>query len=99
MESDPNFDGVSLLMAYALNLDPNKNLAGSMPKPALEGGALSISFYSGSEGITYSVESSVDLITWGTEEVAVSDPDSEKVRKATVDLSESQRFIRLVVTE
>lgn len=37
MKSDTNGDGVSLLLAYALNLDPNLNLSGSIPQPVFAG--------------------------------------------------------------
>ncbi len=37
LATDANRDGVSLLMAYALNLDPQLNLSGSLPPATLQG--------------------------------------------------------------
>jgi hypothetical protein len=99
MDSDPNGDGVSLLMAYAFGLDPNGNLAGSMPKPVLSGGSLSVSFYGEAEGITYSAQASGDLAKWTTEGVTLSEPDAEGVRTASVVVGSAKRFMRVVVVD
>ena len=47
-------------MAYALNLDPKQNLSGSMPKPVIAGNQMSLTFYAGSSGVTYSAETSTE---------------------------------------
>jgi|GEM_PF-1232434 len=96
LRSDPNGDGVSLLMAYALNLDPKQNLSGSMPKPVIAGNQMSLSFYAGSAGVTYSVQSSTDLQTWSTTGVTLSNPDANYFRTATVNQSGPKRFLRIV---
>ena len=96
---DPNSDGVSLLTAYALNLDPNQNLSGKMPVPAIAGNALAIPFYAGSEAITYSVETSTDLQNWTTIGVTLSAPNSNQYRTASVALDGPRRFLRLVFTK
>ncbi len=62
---DPNGDGVSLLMAYALDLDPRQDLSGSLPVPYLDSeGRLSMNFRATASGIAYRVESSTDLQHW-----------------------------------
>jgi hypothetical protein len=98
LQDDANGDGVNLLMAYALGLDPNLNLAGSMPRPKLEGNQLQLTFYAGSEGINYSVETSNDLQTWSTAGVTLSDKVNN-ARTASVDKIVPARFLRLVVSQ
>jgi hypothetical protein len=99
LNSDPNQDGVNLLMAYALDLDPNKNLAGSMPRPVIAGNQMSLRFFAGRAGVTYSVQVSEDMHQWDTEGVNISAPDEDQFRTATVDVSGRARFLRLVVEE
>ena len=62
LNTDTNQDGVSLLMAYALNLDPRLDLSGRLPQATLQGDALGMTFYSASPGLTYRVEASADLV-------------------------------------
>lgn len=97
--SDSDGDGVNLLMAYALGLDPNLNLAGSMPQPILATEGLSLTFHGNSEGISYSAEASTDLETWSTDGVSLSDPDGDGLRTATMATGTATpaRFMRLVV--
>ena len=97
LDQDTTGDGVSLLMAYALNLNPNLNLAGSLPAPVLDGATLSMSFHAASPGIIYSVETSIDLNTWVTEGVTMSGDDNP--RTASVAMDWPQRFLRLVVQQ
>ena len=97
LEDDANGDGVNLLMAYALNLDPSKNLSSSLPQPVFGNNLMSMSFYAGSPGITYRVETCTDLMSWTDVGVTLSLPNSLQIITASVDLSGSQRFMRLVV--
>ncbi|MES2924536.1 MAG: leucine-rich repeat protein [Verrucomicrobiota bacterium] len=96
--SDPNSDGVSLLMAYALNLDPKQILTGSTPRPVMAANQMSLTFYAGSQGITYKVESGTGLESWSTAGVSLSGLDANKFRTATVNMTDPSRFMRLVVT-
>lgn len=98
LKSDLNGDGVSLLMAYALNLNPNQNLSGALPQPVLTTGQMSLSFYAGAAGVAYVVESSTDLQVWSAGGVSVSAPDANQIRTATVGNAASSRFVRLVVS-
>lgn len=93
LKSDANGDGVSLLMAYALNLNPSQNLSGSLPQPVFAADQLSMSFYAGAGGVTYVVEVSPDLVTWDTEGVSYS--DFNQVRTATASRTPGSRFMRL----
>ncbi len=93
LKSDANGDGVSLLMAYALNLNPGHNLSGSLPQPVMTADQMSMSFYAGAGGVTYVVEVSPDLVTWDTEGVSYS--DLNQVRTATASRTPGNRFMRL----
>ncbi|GAA5122521.1 leucine-rich repeat domain-containing protein [Luteolibacter yonseiensis] len=99
MSDDPNGDGVSLLMAYALNLDPNQNLGSLLPQAELDSQGLVMSFYSGTPGITYTVETSTDMIKWGTEDVVLFKPEWSATTIATVPDPGPNRFMRLVVSQ
>jgi hypothetical protein len=93
LKSDTNGDGVSLLMAYALNLNPTQNLSGSLPQPVLTSDQLSMSFYAGAGGVTYVVETSPDLVSWSAEGVSYS--DLNQVRTASISRTPGNRFMRL----
>jgi hypothetical protein len=96
--TDSNNDGVNLLMAYALNLDPHANLSGSMPQPVIDGTHMHLTFYAGSAGVTYAVETSTDMKDRTWTNVPLSDPpDANQCRTATVDRNVPSRFMRLVV--
>ncbi|MEO5915408.1 MAG: leucine-rich repeat domain-containing protein [Luteolibacter sp.] len=95
--NDANGDGVNLLIAYALNLNPNQNLSGSLPKPVVGANQMSMSFYAGKPGVTYSVETCDNLKDWTTAGVTISAPDANQVRTATVPLGSTARFMRLMV--
>lgn len=98
LQSDSNSDGVNLLMAYALNLDPNQNQTGSLPQPVFATDQMSLTFYAGAAGITYAVQVSPDMQTWTTEGVTLSAPDANQIRTATVDMTGPSRYMRLSVS-
>ena len=93
---DANGDGVNLLMAYALNLDPN--LHNSFPQPVFGENLMTLSFYAGANGITYIVKASSDMVNWSTEGVTLSIPDANQFRTATVNISGPAKFMRLEVS-
>ena len=94
LHHDLNGDGVTLLTAYALNLDPNNALAG-MPQPMLGPGTMSMTFYGAAHDVTYSAETSTDCQTWETAGVTISDLDPANMRTATVNRDSTMRFLRL----
>ena len=99
LHQDPDGDGVDLLMACALNLDPNINLQASLPVPVRNGSTLSLSFHATTPGITYKVETSTDLTTWTTTGVTQTAPGPDHRSTATVSLDSPRRFLRLVVED
>jgi hypothetical protein len=98
LQDDPNHDGVNLLIAYALDLNPQLDLSGRMPRPMLAGNQMSLTFHAGAAGVSYFVETSTDLKTWSPTGVRISDPDANMFRTATVDMAGTGRFLRLVVS-
>ena len=97
LQTAPNGDGLPLLMAYALNLDPTRNQSRNIPRPVLSGSNLSLTYYAGSEGVTYSVETSTDLQNWDTTEVSLSGPDGSGRYTATAPMTGAKKFMRLKV--
>jgi hypothetical protein len=97
LHQDLNGDGVELLMAYALDLDPNLNLAGSLPVAELTASTLRISYHHTSPGITYTAETSTDLQNWTTS--GVNFADFLDVRYAKIPLVATRRFLRLTVED
>jgi hypothetical protein len=98
LASDTNGDGVSLLMAYALDLNPNQNLSVAVPKPTFTANQMSLSYFSASTGVTYVVEASPNLVNWSTEGVVIGAPNGSQVRTATVDRTGDRRFMRISVS-
>jgi hypothetical protein len=96
--SVPNNDGVPLLLAYALNLDPTQNQSGNVPLPVADGNQMSLGFYAGSEGVTYAVEVSADLKTWTETGVTLSALDANNFRAATFPMTTPRCFMRLKVS-
>jgi hypothetical protein len=97
LSDDPNHDGVDLLMAWALGLDPNRNLAGALPRARLVSNALEISFRASNPDVVYTVETSTDMRNWTSEGVNLSGSSSNPI--ASVPRDAPRRFLRLVVEE
>jgi hypothetical protein len=99
LSSDANNDGVSLLMAYALDLDPRLNLASSLPKTALQANTMGLTFHATRPGLTYRVEASSDLAQWSAVGVTQSAPGADGLSTATIPRSGPNRFLRLAVVQ
>ena len=97
LSSTPNHDGVSLLMSYALGLDPSRPQAGHLPKASIVGGQLRLPLRVGSAGVTYWVEASHDLQNWTTEGVAISAPDADGFCTASTPWTGACCFLRVRV--
>ena len=98
LNTDINLDGVSLLMAYALNLDPRLNLSGRLPQATLQGDALGMTFYAASPSLTYRVEASADLVHWSTDGITQTALNRDGMSTATVPRSGPAQFLRLAVS-
>jgi hypothetical protein len=85
--------GVSLLTAYALNLQSGENL----PTPVVEGDQLVLNFSAGKPGITYEVESSTNLVDWNSTNVSVSHLNEDCLLSASVELEGQSKFLRIVI--
>lgn len=95
---DPNRDGIPLVTAYALGLNPHDSLQSRLPRPKVTGDSLTLTFWAAAAGVSYAVETSRDLDHWTTTGVAISDPDAEGMRTASVPRDSGQRFIRLLMS-
>ncbi len=95
LESDPQTTGVSLLMSYALNLDPESHTQTNLPQPVIDGEGMRMTFYSGRPDVTYIAETTTDFRTWSTEGLMLSDPAPNKTRTASVDRDAPFRALRL----
>ena len=99
LKQDSNGDGVSLLLAYALDLDPRFNLQSSLPVPVLDAGTLSLSFHGTSPGVTYTVETSDELQNWTTSGVTQTLAGADQRVTASVPMGGLSRFLRLKVLQ
>jgi hypothetical protein len=99
LELDLNKDGVSLLLAYAFNLDPKKNLSGSLPTAVFTNDKLTLDFYAIATGIDYSAEYSIELGKWSSETVILSEIDPDGYRTASIPIEGPRRFLRLNAKE
>lgn len=100
LQQDLNGDGVSLLLAYALKLDPRLNQGAALPVPVVEGGHFQLSFYAIAPGVSYKIEASSDLRRWSEypTQVSMEDPQQRILRSALGGPVE-ERYFRLVVEE
>ena len=96
LQQDPNGDGVSLLMAYALNLDPHLSLPDSLPQPVLGVGTLSMELPRGESGDHLHRETSTNLQNLDDPGSGASPPLAPT---APVPRDSPSRFLRLVVVE
>jgi hypothetical protein len=98
LTQDLNGDGVTLLEAYALNLEPFEDLSNVLPSivtspngpPSVE-----MTFYGAREDVFYYVETSEDLISWTTNGAFITEPDLDGLRTASMNADLPSRFMRL----
>lgn len=95
--SDPEGDGVPLLLCYAFGLDPADNPAADLPRPEVVDDQLALSFPATASGVTYTAQVSANLTDWTTDGVSLSEPDTDGYRTAVVPLSDTRVFIRVLV--
>ena len=97
LDADTNGDGVNLLMAYALDLDPTLNLSASLPRVEVDSDSIAVTYFASRPGIRYSAQTSRDLRLWTTDGVLVSDPDPHGRRTASVTRDAGQGYLRIAV--
>ena len=90
---------MSLLTAYAFKLNPTRNLSHSLPRPVFTKNDMNLTYYAGSDGVTYFAESSSDLKNWSMTGVTLSGPDANKNYTATVPVAGAKCFMRLRVEQ
>ncbi|MCH1419420.1 MAG: leucine-rich repeat domain-containing protein [Akkermansiaceae bacterium] len=86
---------VSILMSYALGMDPYEIDPTKMPSVEFFDGQLATRFFAGRSDVNYKVEVSEDLSEWEEAGVLVSEADASEVKTARVTAGESKRFLRL----
>ncbi|WOO43520.1 InlB B-repeat-containing protein [Rubellicoccus peritrichatus] len=96
LSSDPMGNGVALLTPYALNLPPSMK---GMPEPEISDSELSSTFYTGRDDVTYTIETSTDMINWTSTGVTLEDPDGDGYSKVKVAKDGTVRFIRITVSQ
>jgi hypothetical protein len=92
--ADTDGDGVSLLLEYALNLDPHA-ASQAVPMHQVVGNRMGISYYSEASWVGYHPMMSTNLEDWTTNGVAISPPDASGIATASVPLSTGTVFLRL----
>lgn len=98
-DSDADADGVSLLLEYALGLNPHAAETNGAPVVSHAGDQLTLTFRRLRPELTYVVEASSDLVTWSaagvTQEFAIN---GEDITAAVPFEDGGRRFLRLAVT-
>ncbi len=100
-DADPDGDGLTNLLEYALGLAPNTSSNNGLPDTVFESGNLSLTYRQAVGDVSYVVEvSSLPFDTTGWTKVGVNQgtPDISGVTKATIPATGSSRFLRLRVT-
>lgn len=100
LSADPDGDGLSNLLEYALGGNPASNASAPAPQTEVADNSLQLVFFRARSDLTYQVEGSSDLSTWSTlatnpgqvgTNVTVPDP-------VALDSAQPRRFLRLRVT-
>ncbi|SHJ09485.1 Leucine rich repeat-containing protein [Rubritalea squalenifaciens DSM 18772] len=100
LNSDTNGDGVTLLMEYALQLNPNTSNRNNLPGIELAETTAGLTFRGDTPGITYEVWTSTNLTDWTQDGVTLSPPGEDGIRTATIERSGRNRaFLQLRVSE
>lgn len=102
--ADTDADGVSNLLEFALGMNPGQNDARKVPFVQYEGGQLVIYYRkpAGLVGITYTPQSSTDLVSWSPvsgADTGTTDTDGTPIWKASVSAGSGKAFLRLKVSE
>jgi len=101
LDQDANKDGVPLLLAYALNLNPLDNPVAGLPRGTTDSATntLRFTYYAGNTKVDYFAETCTDMKNWTTQGVSLGAPGTDGRRTASVVRNTPARFLRLRVEE
>jgi hypothetical protein len=95
----PANDGIPNLVKFAFNLNPLTNQRANLPQAAISNGKLTLVFNELEPDVTYTVQSSTDLVTWITNDPSLSVMTSGSQVTATYNLTgHPTAFLRILVT-
>ena len=95
----PAGDGIPNLVKFAFNLNPLTNQRANLPQAAISNGKLTLVFNELEPDVTYTVQSSTDLVTWITNDPSLSVMTSGSQVTATYNLTgHPTAFLRILVT-
>ncbi len=91
--------GIPLLLAYALDIDPDTDAAAAVPDTAVGVNSISLTYFAGRSDIQYIPQFSTTLEDWQTTGIVISAADANGFRTATCPRSGGARFMRLKVMQ
>jgi hypothetical protein len=97
LEGGTATQGANLLLAYALDIDPNRTQPEKLPRAEWDGQRLSMEYFQGRTDVTYRAEHSGDLVEWTTEGVTVVPVGDGPRVVAEVEGTPGSGFLRVAV--
>lgn len=94
---DADFDGISNLIEYALDLEPMDADPSALPQGVLANGVLSYTYVRARSDILYTVETSDSLTSWTASGVNQGTPAPNGTTTASVPYAPGSRFVHLKV--
>jgi len=94
---ETDLGGVSLLVAYALDIDLSRPVPDQLPAIQMQGEAVSLEYFAGRPDIDYVFESSVNLNKWERPENLTSSTDDRLLKTASVPRLPRKQFLRIAV--
>ena len=91
--------GIPLLLAYALDIEPDANAAALVPHTKVGVDSISLRYFAGRPDITYVPECATGLDDWTSEGIVISEPDANGFRTATCPRNGAMQFMRLKVMQ
>ena len=91
---DAGSDGISILMEYALGLDPSEDNSSNLPALTVSADSAQITLFIGADNIQYNFYSSSDLTNWSSEDVTLSTPDTDSMVTVSIPTSDQQRYLQ-----